>query len=301
MDTAALQPAPAAGGLGAHTTHDLRGDYSAMRPDWTVDQRAHVYSDQDRATWATLAARQGQIVRRYADRAFLDGLETLGDLTRIPDLEAVSDRLEAQTGWRLVAVPGFIPDEAFFAHLAARRFPTCVWVRRPDEIDYLVEPDLFHDFFGHVPLLTQPAFAENLRVYGEKGLAAGAEGALSRLARFYWYMVEFGLIETPQGLKVYGAGILSSAAECRHAIESPEPLRVRFDLARVLRTSYRIDDFQPTYFVIRSYAELFEALNAPIRPVVKAIEGLPDLAPTALHPGDVTVPAGRAMAEGSPS
>ena len=158
----------------------------------------------------------------------------------------------------LVGVPGLIPEREFFAHLAQRRFPVTVWMRRRDEFDYLVEPDLFHDFFGHVPLLCDPVYADFIELYGRAGPRAIEHGGLAMLARLYWYGVEFGLMETSQGLRAYGAGILSSAAETRYAIESPRPLRIRFELERVLRTRYLIDDFQRNYFVIRSFRELID-------------------------------------------
>jgi phenylalanine-4-hydroxylase len=158
-----------------------------------------------------------------------------------------------------VAVPGLIPEEHFFAHLAQKRFPVTVWIRKREELDYLVEPDIFHDFFGHVPLLTNPIFAQFMQAYGRAGPKATAAGALKMLSRLYWYMVEFGLLQTSRGLRVYGAGILSSKGETVYSVESPKPHRIRFQLERVMRTDYLIDDFQRTYFVIDSFEQLFRA------------------------------------------
>ena len=214
------------------------------RDDYTVDQQYRQYTADDHAIWAELLARQRGLVAGYAVPEFLAGVERLGLDVRIPRLEQVSEQLRRLTRWELVGVPGLIPEREFFAHLAQRRFPVTVWVRRRDEFDYLVEPDLFHDFFGHVPLLCDPVYADFIELYGRAGPRAIEHGGLAMLARLYWYGVEFGLMETSQGLRAYGAGILSSAAETRYAIESPLPLRIRFDLNRVLRTDYRIDDFQ---------------------------------------------------------
>ena len=272
--------------LGAHSNSNLRGDYSRARPDFTVDQDLAGYSATDRAVWRQLMGRQPGIVRRHACRAFVEGMELLESPMDIPDLARVSDFIEERTGWRLVAVPGFIPDEAFFAHLAARRFPVSVWVRRPDEMDYLVEPDLFHDFFGHVPMLLHPVFADYLAAYGTKGLEAIACGTLPRMARLYWYMVEFGLLHTPTGLKAYGAGMLSSRTETIYSVESPRPRRLWFDLQRVMRTEYMIDNFQKTYFVLPDFDTLFEALSQDFRPLYASLARRPDIDPANLAEGD---------------
>jgi phenylalanine-4-hydroxylase len=280
--------------LGAHSDSNLRGDYSRARPDFTVDQDPTSYSRADRAVWRRLMARQSNLIRNHACREFLAGVELLRAPEEIPELQRVSDFIEARTRWRLVAVPGFIPDEAFFTHLAARRFPVSVWVRRPDEMDYLVEPDLFHDFFGHVPMLLHPVFADYLAAYGTKGLEAVGCGALARLGRLYWYMVEFGLLDTPDGLKAYGAGMLSSRTETIYSVESPRPHRLWFDLARVMRTEYMIDAFQKTYFVLSDFATLFDALAQDFRPLYATLASLPDIDPSKLAEGDrpYSLPAG---------
>lgn len=241
---------------------NLRGDYAGMAGDWTVPQRPSDYTDDDHAVWRLLVERQTALAQKYACEEFLQGLNTLRIGDAIPDFAAVSARLDALTGWRIVGVPGLIPDAVFYDHLANRRFPVTVWIRSRAELDYLVEPDLFHDFFGHVPLLSNPVFADYMQLYGRRGVEAG-EG-VGLLARLYWYTVEFGLIRTPQGLKAYGAGILSSAAEVKHAIEGREVERLPFEAATVMHRPYQIDKLQNTYFVLDDFRQLFEAAQTRI-------------------------------------
>ena len=272
--------------LGAKSNSGLRGDYSRARADFTVDQDMAGYSATDHAVWGQLMARQSVMVRSHACAEFIQGVDALGASAGIPELARTSDFIERRTGWRLVAVPGFIPDDAFFAHLAARRFPVSVWLRRPEEMDYLVEPDLFHDFFGHVPLLLHPVFADYLAAYGAKGLEAVQAHALPRLARLYWYMVEFGLIDTSGGLKAYGAGMLSSKTETLYSLQSPLPHRVWFDLERVMRTRYMIDNFQKTYFVLPDFDALFNAMAQDFRPLYENLQSLPDIEADTLAAGD---------------
>jgi phenylalanine-4-hydroxylase len=238
----------------------LRGDYSFMAPDWTVPQPGD-YSAEDQAVWRLLVERQTRLARQFACAEFVQGLETLGIGNTIPDFDAVNARLEPLTGWRVVGVPGLIPDAVFYDHLAHRRFPVTVWIRKRSELDYLVEPDLFHDFFGHVPLLGNPVFADYMQRYGQRAMEAGAQ--IDLLARLYWYTVEFGLIRTPDGLKIYGAGILSSAKEVRHAIEG-DVERLPFEAAKVMRRPYEIDRLQNTYFVLDDFRQLFEAADTRV-------------------------------------
>jgi len=256
------------------TTHNLRGDYSRMRPDYTVEQVWEAYGAEDHALWRKLHARQAALVPRYACTEFIQSLAALDFGEAIPRFDAVNAKLARATGWELVAVPGLLPDRAFFGHLAHRRFPVTVWIRKPEEFDYIVEPDIFHDFFGHVPLLFDPVFADYLQAYGQGGLKADALGAIEMLARLYWYTVEFGLVETPAGLRAYGAGILSSAGELPWCTDSAAPNRIGFDLKRIMRTRYRIDTFQPTYFVIRDFRELFEATAPDFTPYYAELAGL---------------------------
>jgi phenylalanine-4-hydroxylase len=239
----------------------LRGDYSRAAADYTVSQDWEHYSAEEHAVWSVLYERQLSLLERYAAPEVLHGARALGASAQaIPRFEQINERLRAATGWQIVAVPGLVPDEVFFDHLAHQRFPVTVWIRHRDELDYLVEPDVFHDFFGHVPLLTNPVFARFMQAYGCAGPKAMATpGGLRMLSRLYWYMVEFGLIQTAAGLRAYGAGILSSKGETVYSIQSPEPQRLRFDLTRVMRTDYRIDTFQHTYFVLQNFQELFDA------------------------------------------
>lgn len=260
----------------------LRGDYSRVAADYTVPQDWENYSAREHALWATLYRRQIDLIERYAAPEFLAGVRALdAAATQIPRFEDANRVLQSSSGWRIVAVPGLIPEETFFDHLAHLRFPVTVWIRRPEELDYLVEPDIFHDFFGHVPLLTNPVFARFMQAYGQAGpKAIATPGGLRMLARLYWYMVEFGLIRTGSGLRVYGAGILSSKGETVYSVESPEPQRLDFDLVRVMRTDYRIDDFQRTYFVLDSFEQLFAACyNTDFAPLYRQYGATPALSP----------------------
>ncbi|GGC34889.1 hypothetical protein GCM10011504_11610 [Siccirubricoccus deserti] len=266
----------------------LRGDYAAAGADFTLPQDHAAYTAADHATWRRLFARQTALLPRHAAAAFRKGLDRLPFAAGVPDFAATSAVLRAATGWSLVAVPGLIPDAPFFAHLAARRFPVTRWIRRPEELDYIVEPDVFHDAFGHVPLLVQPDFADFLEAYGRMGEVAARRGALKPLARLYWHMVEFGLIREQGGLRAYGAGILSSSAETVYATGSATPRRLRFDPARVLRSDYFIDDLQPTYFVIDRYAELFAAMRELPAMLEVARDAAP-IPPGAPDPADLPI------------
>jgi len=255
------------------TGHKLRGDYSRMRPDYTVDQDWDAYSPREHDLWRRLYDRQMGLVPRYASDEFCDTLATLNFAEGIPRFDAINRMLGPKTNWQLVAVPGLLPDLDFFDHLAHRRFPVTVWLREPEEFDYIVEPDIFHDFFGHVPMLFNPVFADYIQAYGRGGIKAHALGAIEMLARLYWYTVEFGLIETPRGIRTYGAGILSSGGEIAYSVESPEPNRLGFDLLRIMRTKYKIDTFQETYFVIEDFKQLFDATEPDFAPYYEALKG----------------------------
>jgi phenylalanine-4-hydroxylase len=241
------------------TRHALRGDYRGMRPDYTVEQDWEACTPAQHHLWRRLYARQAALIPDYACDEFRDALATLDFGAGIPRFETINRKLRPATQWELVAVPGLVPDLVFFDHLAHRRFPVTVWLREPEEFDYIVEPDIFHDFFGHVPMLFNPVFANYMQAYGQGGIKAHALGAIEMLARLYWYTVEFGLIDTPKGLRTYGAGILSSGGEIAYSIESAQPNRIGFDLLRIMRTLYKIDTFQETYFVIRDFEQLFDA------------------------------------------
>jgi phenylalanine-4-hydroxylase len=287
----AARPDPAAAFM-PPTSHGLRGDYAAAGADWTVPQDWDRYSPAEHDRWRRLYARQAKVTAAYASPAFLHALHGLDASAGIPRLEAVSDALRAATGWRLVAVPGLLPDPVFFGHLAQRQFPVTRWLRDEQELDYIAEPDAFHDFYGHVPMLFEPAFADGMQAYGARGLELDETGA-KRLARLYWYVVEFGLERTPKGLKAFGAGILSSSVETVFAVTNPSPNRIAFDLRRVLRTRYRIDDFQETYFVLDRFEDLLRAIERPLEPVIDSLAGLPDLEPHALDPADRVITCGQ--------
>jgi len=252
-------------------TRPPRGDYSRASADYTCAQLYQQYSAADHQTYARLYARQMAQLPGLACDEFIAAVRQLGAPELIPHFDALSERLMKATGWQIVAVPGLIPEEAFFALLASRRFPVTDWIRRPQELDYVVEPDVFHDLFGHVPLLFNPVFADYMQAYGAGGMKASRLDACELLARLYWYTVEFGLIATPAGLRAYGAGILSSAGELRHSIRSPEPQRIAFDLKRLMRTKYRIDSYQASYFVVESFDQLFEATAPDFSPVYRAV------------------------------
>jgi phenylalanine-4-hydroxylase len=241
----------------------LRGDYVNAGPDFRLAQQYDRYSEDEQAIWRTLYARQLALLPDHAAPEFIAGLRLLGvDGTRIPVLEEASDRLRRLTGFEVIGVPGLIPEADFFSHLAQRRFPVTVWMRRRDELDYLVEPDLFHDFFGHLPMLANTVFANFIQAYGALGARAHTPAALKMLARLYWYTVEFGLVASSRGLRAYGAGILSSSGETVYAMRAAGPARIGFDLQRVLRTNYLIDSYQKTYFVLDDIEQLFDSVLA---------------------------------------
>ena len=248
-----------------------RGDYSQARADYTCEQDWAAYSAADHELYRRLHERQSAQLQGLACEEFISAVAQLGAPDRIPRFDELSERLHRATGWEVVAVPGLIPEEAFFKLLAERRFPVTGWLRRPEEFDYVVEPDVFHDLFGHVPLLFNPVFADYMQAYGAGGLKASRLEACEYLARLYWYTVEFGLIATPAGLRAYGAGILSSAGELRHSVLSPEPQRIGFDLERIMRTRYKIDSFQTTYFVIDSFSQLFDATAPDFTPIYRRV------------------------------
>jgi phenylalanine-4-hydroxylase len=274
-------------------TLGLRGDYSRMDANWVTAQNWDDYTAAEHDLWRQLYARQVVVAHKYAASAFLTGLKTLQmPEDRIPHFEEASEKLHALTGWTIVAVPGLIPEDAFFLHLAKRQFPVTVWLRRPDEIDYLVEPDVFHDFFGHVPLLSQPVFADYLQEYGRKGIEAIELGTTKMLTRLFWYMVEFGLIRGVDGIKAYGAGMLSSATETAFSVASREPHRIKFDLMRIMHTDYRIDSFQQSYFVIDDFQELFAAMQQPFAPVYDLVKPLPLIPASSLLDTDTVLQVG---------
>jgi phenylalanine-4-hydroxylase len=243
-------------------------DEQTPAADFTIAQKWDRYTADEHAVWDTLYRRQLEITKDRAVEEFRTGLGLL-DLGAggIPDLDVINPKLKALTGWEVVMVPHLVPDDVFFTHLANRRFPAGRFIRKPSQLDYLEEPDIFHDIFGHVPMLTLPVFADYMQAYGKGGLRAQSLGRLKELARLYWYTVEFGLIQRPEGLRIYGAGIVSSAGETPFSLQDPSPNRIGFDLERVMRTDYRIDDYQQLYVVIDSFEQLLDATQQDFGPI----------------------------------
>ena len=275
-------------------THVLERPPEGASADWTIPQNWQEYTPEEHRTWDTLFARQAKLLPGRASQAYLAGLDAL-KLSNggIPNFEELSDRLMKLTGWQVVAVPGLVPDDVFFDHMANRRFVAGNFIRRPDQLDYIQEPDVFHDVFGHVPMLADPVFADYLEAYGKGGQRALELGALKNLGRLYWYTVEFGLIEEAGDLRIYGSGIVSSFAESQFALESPSPNRIRFDLKRVMRTDYRIDDFQQNYFVIPSFDELLRVtVETDFAPLYEEIHALPDIPIAEILPEDAVITVG---------
>ena len=273
-------------------------------PDWTVPQDWRSYTSAEHAMWDTLFARQAEMLPARVTPAFIEGLDVLR-MTKpgIPDFDELNDRLGKATGWRVVAVPGLVPDEVFFEHLANRRFVAGRFIRTPEHLDYLQEPDIFHDVFGHVPLLVHPVFADYMQAYGEGGLRAAKLGMIKELARLYWYTVEFGLIRDGSDLKLYGAGIVSSYGESLFALDDASLNRIGFDLERVMRTDYRIDDYQQNYFVIDSFEDLLrQTRDTDLGPVYERLRDAAPIAVGELLSSDRVIHAGtQAYAKGIPA
>ena len=250
-----------------------------------VEQPWDDYSAEEHDTWRTLYLRQRALLVGHAADEFLAAQDAMGmSEAAIPKFSDINQALQKATGWQIIGVEGLLPELDFFDHLANRRFPVTWWIRRPDQIDYIEEPDLFHDLFGHVPLLMLPVFADYMEAYGRGGVKAHGIGpeALMHLTRLYWYTVEFGLIQQADGLRIYGAGIVSSKGESLYSLESDAPNRIGFDLERIMRTRYRIDTYQKTYFVIDSFEQLMNATHPDFTPIYACVASLP-----AIPAGDV--------------
>ncbi|MEL6286515.1 MAG: phenylalanine 4-monooxygenase [Pseudomonadota bacterium] len=269
-------------------TSDKNRYRNALRAaDWTIDQDWESYSAEEHDRWDRLFDRQKSILQGRACDGFLASMNTLRlSSSGIPHMGRLSDRLEAITGWRVVPVTDLVPDEVFFDHLANKRFPAGAFIRPEAEFDYLQEPDVFHDVFGHVPLLADPIFSDFMQAYGLGGQQAVGLGQLHNLARLYWYTVEFGLIRQPHGLRIFGAGILSSPQESVFALEDASPHRVAFDLDRIMRTEYIIDDFQKTYFIIESFDALLDACYADFGNVYERVKTASSIQPDTIREDD---------------
>lgn len=262
------------------STHHLtqkKQPYVSRQPD----THGHInYSDDENAMWQALLERQAKQIPNRASSAYLEGLEKLKlPATHIPQLQDIDDILQASTGWQTAAVPALISFGKFFKLLADKRFPVATFIRRFDDIDYIEEPDIFHEIVGHCPLLTHPAFATFNETYGKLGLNATKQERLY-LARLYWFTIEFGLMgATKETRKIYGGGILSSPSETIYAL-SDEPDCRAFDLIDVLRTPYRIDQIQPIYYAINDLDTLFDIVNSDIMGAVKKAMSLGLFEPT---------------------
>jgi phenylalanine-4-hydroxylase len=248
-----------------------QSNYTAKQPD---ANGLIAYSAEENATWKMLYERQIKIVQNRACEEYLRGLEILNlPKDHVPQCQEVSKVLSEKTGWSIVPVPALISFNDFFTLLADKQFPAASFIRTMEDIDYLKEPDIFHEIFGHCPLLTNPVFADFMWTYGKIGLkATSKERAL--LARLFWFTVEFGLIQTSKGLRIYGAGILSSKEETIYALESNIPVRKPFSALDVLRTPYRYDEIQKIYFVINQYQNLFDLLNTDIISLIRQAQAL---------------------------
>ncbi|MDB5751968.1 MAG: phenylalanine-4-hydroxylase [Ramlibacter sp.] len=271
----------------AAALHGLAAGARPANADWTIPQRWEDYSAEDHGVWKTLFERQTRLLPGHACDEFVAGMQNLAmGADQIPDFRRLSDVLMQRTGWQVVAVPGLVPDEVFFEHLASRRFPAGQFIRQPHELDYLQEPDVFHDVFGHVPMLMNPVIADFIQAYGQGGLRALRLGKLPYLARVYWYTVEFGLVRQKEGIRVYGAGIASSRAETVFSTDDASPNRIAFELERVMRTLYRIDDFQESYFVLDGIEQLLQLASIDFSAAYERVAALPDLQPGDVLPTD---------------
>ena len=232
------------------------------------------YTDEEHQIWSELMARQEKLIEGRACPEHLEGLEKINlPHDRIPQLEEVSSVLRKETGWEVAWVPALINFDKFFALLADKKFPCATFIRTREEMDYLQEPDVFHEIYGHTAMLTNPYFAEFTAAYGKLGYEASKEDRVY-LARLYWFTVEFGLINTAEGQRIYGGGILSSIGETPHSLEDPEVVRAPFDPIEMLRTPYRIDIMQPKYFVIDDFKQLFDLANGDVMGMVKEAKRL---------------------------
>ena len=260
-----------------------------------IDQPWDGYSAADHDVWRILYQRQRELLVGRASDEFLAAQDAMGmtpdHIPRFADINAV---LKEATGWEIIGVEGLLPELDFFDHLANRRFPVTWWIRRPDQVDYIEEPDLFHDLFGHVPLLMPPVFADYMAAYGRGGVKAHGinPDALVHLTRLYWYTVEFGLIQQKDGLRIYGSGIVSSKGESIYSLESEAPNRIGFDLERIMRTRYRIDSYQKTYFVIDSFEQLMDATRPDFTPIYEKLADLPSFPAGDVQAGDRVIHRG---------
>jgi phenylalanine-4-hydroxylase len=264
-------------------------------PDWTIPQRWPDYTAAEHEIWNLLFRRQIEQLQERVVPAFNQGIKALGLAPEgIPRFETLNKRLQRLTGWTVLPVPGIVPEEIFFHHLARRQFVAGRFIRTAEQLDYLEEPDVFHDVFGHVPLLADAAYANYMQAYGEAGVRAQQGPALAQLARLYWYTVEFGLMRDENRLRIFGAGIVSSNGESEYALDSAEPLRIGFDVRRTMRTEYQIDSFQKNYFVIDSFADLVKlTAETDFTDIYRELATVSTIPAGAKMPSDVLFPPNR--------
>jgi phenylalanine-4-hydroxylase len=242
------------------TLDQFREKHPEIRADFTIDQHWERYGAPEHGVWRTLYERQAKVLPGRACGEFLDGLNQLKLVAdRIPNFEEMSDDLERITGWRVVAVPSLVPDEIFFDHLANKRFPAGQFIRRPDQLDYIEEPDVFHDVFGHVPMHAHRVFAGFLEHYGRVCAAIEDAGVLEKLGRLFWYTVEFGLIRQGSEIKAYGSGVISSHGECQNVFSGGCAVR-HFSLDEILETPVKVDELQKVLFAVESFDQIYEAM-----------------------------------------
>ncbi len=262
-------------------------DATPPSADWTIDQNWEAYTAEEHGVWKTLYERQTRLLPGRICNEYLDCMKQMPiTADHIPDFRRLNDLLMKHTGWQIVAVPGLVPDDVFFTHIANRRFPAGQFIRAKNKLDYLQEPDIFHDVFGHAPMLMNPAIADFMQAYGQGGLKALEHGILPFISRLYWYTIEFGLVQQKDGVRIYGAGISSSFTESQYCLEDDSPNRIAFDLERVMRTDYRIDDLQKSYFVVDKLDDLFDLAQIDFDPIYERIQQEPTLTSEQIIPGD---------------
>jgi len=275
---------------------ELRGDYTDMNAeDMTVNFKWEQFTEENHEMWRFLFKRLLPELKDRACDEYMQGIEALdfAGENGIPNYDRISDRLQKLSGWRLVTVPGLLPADVFFQHLAKRQFPVTTFIRKPEEIDYLQEPDIFHDMFGHVPMIAHPVFADYFHAFGEGAMKALKHGYLPYLETLYWFTIEFGLINTPKGRRIYGAGISSSLGEVKYSL-SNKPTHVAYDVKRIMRQKYRIDTFQHHYFVIDSFEQLLESTRPDFLPYYQEVSAQPPVAVEDILPEDQLFQRGEA-------
>lgn len=258
--------------------------------DYLIQQNYSFYTKDQHKAWSFLFKRQQDVLKNRAFDLFLECLDAL-DINEkaMPDFDKVNMLLKSKTGWAILPVNGFIPSKDFFGFLADKKFPSTAFIRDKDHLDYLQEPDIFHDIFGHIPLLANPIFAAYMHEFGKKGVEGLELGYIDYITRLYWFTVEFGLIQTGKGPRIYGSGIVSSKGESIYCLESSDPHRLAFDIIRVMRTDFRIDEYQKIYYVIPDLEALFNVIQNDLKPFYEKAQKLGDIKDYALLPEDRSV------------